>query len=75
MQEAETKLLFDNGILTAAEIVRSPLSDSWIIQLHLKKGAPVNLDSQRSSPRSFKTLDAAFHVAHSIGFREVKVII
>lgn len=74
MNEPELRLLFEAGNLTSADIVRDVLSKNWVIQVHRKKSSPVLLDSQRASPRLFKTLDAAFRGAQAIGFRDVKVV-
>jgi hypothetical protein len=74
MKEAELRLLFDNGIFKAATICRHPMADSWMLKFDRKKGLPVFMDSQRISPRAFKTLDAAFQAAHDIGFQEVAVV-
>jgi len=74
MKEAELRLLFEGGLLKTATICRHPLEDCWMLKFDRKKGAPVFMDSQRISPRAFKTLDAAFQTAHEIGFQEVAVV-
>lgn len=74
MKEAELRLLFDTGVLKAASICRHPMADNWMLKFDRKKGQPVFMDSQRVSPRAFKTLDAAFQAAHDIGLQEVTVV-
>lgn len=74
MQEANIRLLFECGTLKSAQITRVPLVDRWCLQFTKKGGGFEVLDSQRVSPRAFKTLDAAFQAANRIGFREVSVV-
>jgi hypothetical protein len=74
MKEAELRLLFDSGLLKSVTVCRHPMVDSWMLQFERKKGDSIFLDSQRLSPRSFKTLDAAFQIAHDIGFEQVTVV-
>ncbi|KZY40307.1 MULTISPECIES: hypothetical protein [unclassified Oleiphilus] len=73
MQEQSIKMLFDSGDVKSATIVRNVMSEGWCLQFGRKSGEPIILDSQRVSPRTFKTLDSAFLVAQRIGFREIKV--
>lgn len=74
MKEAEIRLMFDNGLLSGATICRHPVEDSWMIRFDPKREVQVYMDSQRTSPRRFQTLDAAFHTAHDIGFQKVMVV-
>lgn len=74
MKEAELRLLFEGGLFTTAMICRHPMADNWMLKFDRTKGAPVFMDSQRISPRAFKTWDAAFQTAHDIGFQEVAVV-
>ncbi len=73
MQEQSIKILFDSGDVKSATIVRNVMGEGWCLLFGRKSGEPVLLDSQRVSPRTFKTLDSAFVVANRVGFREVKV--
>jgi len=75
MQEAEVRLLFECGDLKTATITQVPLVDGWCLQFSRKGGGCELLDSQRVSPRVFKTLDAAFQAANRVGFREAVVAI
>lgn len=74
MQESELRILFDSGDLKTAAIVNVPMSRDWCLQFTRKNGQEVLLDSQRVTPRRFKTLDAAFSSALSLGFRQAKVV-
>lgn len=73
MQEADIRLLFDCGNLESVMITRAPLVEGWCLQFSRKGGGCEALDSQRVSPRTFKTLDAAFLAASRIGFREATI--
>lgn len=73
MKENELRLLFDSGRLKSASIVPYLLSNEWCLQLELKDADQVLMDAQRSSPRRFKTLDAAFKAAKSLGFQKAEV--
>lgn len=73
MQEQAIKILFDSGDVRSVTIVRNVMGEGWSLQFGRKSGDPVLLDSQRVSPRTFKTLDSASLVAQRIGFREMKV--
>ena len=73
MKENELRLLFESGRLQAAAIVPYLLTSEWCLQLEIKGSSPVLMDAQRSSPRRFKSLDAAFKAAKSLGFRMVEV--
>jgi hypothetical protein len=75
MQETEIKLLFECGNLKTATITKVPLADGWCLQFARKGGGCEVLDSQRVSPRTFKTLDAAFQAVNRVGFREAIVAI
>lgn len=75
MQEAEIRLLFECGSLKSATITRAPLEDGWCLQFAKKVGGYEHLDSQRVSPRTFKTLDAAFQAVNRIGFQEANVVV
>lgn len=74
MQEAELRLLFDCGSLKSAAITRAPLVDGWCLQFAKKGGGVEVFDSQKSSPRTFKTLDAAFQATNRIAFRDASVV-
>jgi len=73
MQEQAIKILFDSGDVKSVTIVRNVLGEGWCLQFGRKSIDPILLDSQRASPRIFKTLDSASVVAQRIGFREMKV--
>ena len=73
MQEGELRTLFHCGDLKTAAILKIPLTEYWCLQFSRKSGAPILLDSQRVSPRRFKTLDAAFASANSIGFTKATI--
>jgi hypothetical protein len=72
--ESQLRLLFESGDLKSVTIVKVPLSEDWCLQFARKNGELVLMDSQRISPRRFKTLDAAFAAANGIGFQKVMVV-
>jgi hypothetical protein len=74
MQEGQLRVLFECGDLKSVAIVGVPMSSAWCLQFTRKNGQQLLLDSQRTAPRCFKTLDAAFSSALSLGFRQAKVI-
>lgn len=74
MKEAEIRPMFDNGLLSGTTICPHPMEVSWMIRFDPKREVQVYMDSQRTSPRRSKTLDAAFHSAHYIGFQKVMVV-
>lgn len=73
MQEQAIKILFESGDIKSVTVVRNVMREGWCLQFGRKSGEPALLDSQRVSPRTFKTLDSACLVAQRIGFREMKV--
>ena len=73
MQEQAIKMLFDSGDVKSVTIVRNVMGEGWCLQFGRKSSDPILLDSQRVSPRTFKTLDSACLVAQRIGVREMKV--
>lgn len=73
MQESELRTLFECGDLKSVSILKIPMTEHWYLQFSRKSGPEVLLDSQRTSPRRFKTLDAAFSTAETIGFRRACV--
>ena len=74
MQEKDLRILFEAGDLKKAQITPAPLAlGQRCVQLHRKTEEPVMLDAQRVSPRTFKTLDAAYKAVAAIGFRKASV--
>lgn len=70
---SELKLLFDSGQLKSCVAVHHALSSEWCLQFDRKGSEPVLMDAQRISPRTFKTLDAAFKAAREVGFIKLEV--
>jgi hypothetical protein len=73
MELNELKILFHAGNLTGVNIIKYPMSVEWALEFTRKSFSPALLSSQRSEVRLFKTLDAAFRVAHKLGFIKVTV--
>jgi len=82
MRLEQLRLLFEAGNLMGAEIVPAPLEPGpaprWSCQFRRRNGATVTLDLNRKHQgsdqvRIFNSLDAAFSVCRSVGFREAKV--
>ena len=79
-----TRLLFDAGGLSSAEIVPALFGeDGWNLQLKTssktsERVAPSIYNLKRNRPPSkdalYKSIDAAFRAAYSIGFRDVRIV-
>lgn len=70
----DLKLLFDAGTLRSAKIVPAN-NDYWNLKVEMKEDKDdLVMSSQRADKRIFKTIDAAYSAAVSIGFKEVRIL-
>lgn len=74
MQLNEIKMLFDNGVLRDASVVRAVMAEGWTLQFGRLGLESITLDTQRGSVRVFKTADAALSVCNEVGFRTALVV-
>ena len=74
MELYELKNVFDAGGLVSATVSKAVLDKRFILIFKTKSNSSVVMTSQReSTPRLFKTIDAAVTNAHKIGFKQVTV--
>jgi len=75
MIEKEIKLLFDNGVITSATIVESPVDHGYWIHFTDKTRplTPLILDTQRGDRRSFKSLDSCWNTISKIGLKRATI--
>lgn len=73
MELKQLEILFAAGYLTSATAAKYPLSDKWALQFARKSAPDIVMSSQRSEVRLFKTIDAAFNAARSVGFIKIMI--
>jgi hypothetical protein len=76
IQVKEAQLIFDSGVLTSCEVVRTIMESQkqWTVILTRKDKVKFSLRGQRGdAPRVFKSVDAAVNSAGEIGFRQITV--
>ncbi len=75
MDKETVKLLLENGVVVACEIIEdSSRRKGWLIQLRQKNGASFILsDSRRKGDKWFGKLDTAARTVREIGFTNFSV--
>jgi hypothetical protein len=77
MQVSAAIMLLDSGSLTEATLSKHHDPDGWIVHFGTLK--PVNfsleLETQKSGLRVFKSLDSAVATLEKIGFKKVAIVL
>lgn len=75
MDKNAIKMLFDNGVVQAAEIIESPTKPMhWNIQFRLRNGSIEILeDSRGKGAKIYSKLDTAARAVNLIGFKSVSI--
>jgi hypothetical protein len=75
MTEKDLKILFEQGVLVSIALVSNPMSAGMNLEVSTKNGKQYAISSKREDRRVFKSYEAAFKVAKSIGFKNINCII